>query len=70
MRWLDGITDSMHVSLSILQEVVEDRGAWCSAAHGVEELNTTSQLNNKTTVIHEKSNIQSTYEDEKFITLS
>ena len=58
MRWLDGITDSMDVSLSILQEIMEDRGAWCTAAHGVEELNITSQQNNKTTVIHEKSNIK------------
>ena len=58
MRWLDGITDSMDVSLSILQEIMEDRGAWCTAAHGVEELNITSQQNNETTVIHEKSNIK------------
>ena len=52
MRWLDGINDSKDMNLNKLQETVEDRKAWCAAAHEAhKKSDTTERLNNKLLIL-------------------
>ena len=67
MKYLDNITYSMYKNLIKLREIVEDRGAWCTAVHGVTEWDKAEQLNNNNKKVTLKENICKDTRDKGFI---